>query len=161
MSSKNLLDRTTQLANGAEVPLSKAAMYYSILIGHAACGESDLLNAVRQASLGKTLTAEQQSLLNDEKFLEAGGTNIEPVLKQVALAAIRGEDGSLHLDSPFVNHLDRSIFEYQHSREVIRTQVDDEVAVEQFLQADSVQKRVSSWTKRAGGEKLPGGLPDM
>jgi hypothetical protein len=163
MNPAHPLDRTAQLATGAAVPLREAALHYSALLDFAAVrddGEWDLLHLLRRACLGEPLDPGQRHALAREGLLDGEG-GVNPVLRQVVLASVRGQDRGLYVDCPFVTALDRAVAEFEHSRQVIRTGVDDPQVATTYLTTDPLQDRLEAWRRHLRRNPPPDTSPPL
>lgn len=87
-----------------------------------------LVGQLRQACLtAQPVSPELAATFAYYGFGDADGT-IDPVVQQVVLAAVRGEDIDLHIVSPYVNAWDRALSDLVISREKIRGKLPTEQA---------------------------------
>ena len=162
MSSVHPLDRTVLLASGATVPLREAVVHYTALVTFAGCndGEWDVLHLLRQACLGQPLDPGQRLALAREGLLDGAG-KIEPVLREVVLASVRGQGRVLYIDCPFVTHLDRAVAEFEGARDVIRTHLDDPQVAREYLQQDRLSDHIDAWRRHLRRGPSPGDPPPL
>jgi hypothetical protein len=108
--SESSSQRVATLANGEQVPLEEAAHYYGLIRGllQEPYGEWDVVYYLRQACLGEDLEEEHLRVLRSHQMLTSLD-DVEPVLRAVVLASVRGEGRTLYLDSPFVTPHDRLV----------------------------------------------------
>ncbi|MBY0456217.1 MAG: hypothetical protein K2V38_02650 [Gemmataceae bacterium] len=120
-----LRDRTAVLANGDRVPLLEAALSQMRLAAQLPLEESewDVVYHLREVCLGRPIDREPERTLIREGWLgEDGG--VDPVLRSVVLAGIRGEGRQLRLDSPYTDPVDRALADFFLSREFLASQLD-------------------------------------
>lgn len=112
---------------------------YSILATylHDSDQEWDLIPLLRRLCLREEIDPVQLRALVRERLLRADGS-VEPVLKDVVLSSVRGEDNLLRMESPFVNALDRVMGEYLLARGYLRCHLERDDAAA-FLALDPVQ----------------------
>lgn len=117
--------RTALLCNGSSVPLMAAVSALAKLHTHLEVPEAewDVAYHLRELALGRDLAPEQVRTLVREGVLEADG-KLDPVLKAVVLAAVRGSGRVLHVDSPFVDPLDGKIADFVLARDYLHAFTD-------------------------------------
>ena len=122
-------DRTAVLANGAEVPLERAAAVLGRLNSylHHPDTEWEVVYHLRELCLGREIAPEQARTLAQEGWLAADGL-LDPDVRAVVLAAVHGEGRVLHLSSPFTDADDRAIAEFVIARDHIRCMLPEDQA---------------------------------
>ena len=73
---------------------------------------------------------------------------IDPVLRSVVLAAVRGEGTVLRVDSPFTTSLERVLAELIHAKSYLRAHFPEEA--EQLLQSDPLGRLLKHLPKPQG-----------
>lgn len=155
--SDTFLERTTQLANGDTVPLLPAARAFALLQDHLENpdAEWDAVPVLRQACLGRAVEPEKLRTLVEQKLAAPDGT-VEPTMKAVVLAAVRGTGRVLHLESPFVDQADRMIAEFVAARDRLELELSS-ADFASLLRGDGLLARL---TEALDGMPLPPGVAD-
>lgn len=163
-------NRLITLANSSRVPFEAACLHLNTLVSYLEDPslEWDVLPLLRRVCLGETLDPEQTRALGHEQLLQPDGS-VEPVLKAVVLAAVRGEGQLLHIDSPFTDPLDRAMADYFCAREYVRTRMEPAAAAA-FFARDPLQQSFekyrnatdtgTKWTNR-GTDRQSGPSDDL
>lgn len=128
-----MTDRVTTLSNGETVPLLTAARWFALLGSHQELPdlEWDAVYHLREVCLGRPLEPEQTRTLVHEGLLTPDG-RVDPVLRAVVLAGVRGEGRVLHLDSPFTNPLDRAVADFVRAHDYLAAHLPPVEAEELF-----------------------------
>ncbi len=159
-----LRNQSVLLANGARHPFGKvhSALAVLELLG---CDprRRDILPILRNQALGLKVSAEDQKRLGEEGFLKEGG-GMDPVLKDLLLSGVCGDESGLHLVSPFTNRLDRNLHELYSAKTHIRSAVDDEERADRIINEDAAHELAQhlfgvknhAWVERDIRKRLSG-----
>jgi hypothetical protein len=153
-------EREVQLSSGCRWPLSSVASSLGLLTSYLEDDSPEirgLVYSLRSLCLGQPLSEEQKNSLREQKLLSAAD-DVSPVLKDVVLTSVRGEDHALYLVSPFTNHWDRGLSDYLHGRDRILAKLDPRQAAK-VLKGNTLQgsfdapstldqSEQKAWTKR-------------
>lgn len=134
--------RIAQLSTGEVVPLLSAARWLSHLSDcvRTPDDEWDIVYHLRQACLGHPPAPEIMAALAADDFVTADG-EVDPVVRAVVLAAVRGEGRALHLVSPFTEASDRMIANFVAAREYLEVELSP-AEFQELLAGDGTADRV-------------------
>ena len=118
-----LFRKTIVLSNGAKAPLAETVLHLASLQALADTQGRDrqVLYALRESCLGRPIAPSERKLLEEEKLVDAAGA-VNPSLKDVVLASVRGEGKALFLASPYTDAWDRIMGNFLLGRAAIRDQ---------------------------------------
>jgi hypothetical protein len=136
-------DRVIQLSSGVRWPLRTVAGCVGQLEAYLDTDdpkERDLVYFLRQVCLGQKISDEQREALRTYGLLQTSDGQLEPQMKDVVLAAVRGEGRALHVVSPFTDSWDRALSDFLNARIRIRSEIDDRGEYEAFLKDDPLQQ---------------------
>jgi hypothetical protein len=128
------LKRDIVLANGASVPLIRAAANFGILRESLAPDHEGWSSAalLRKVCFDQPIEEEQRQTLQTQGLLNQEG-EVDPVMREVVLASLRGTGKQLYLDSPFTEDWDRTLADLLNAREEIRTHLNPHQASELLM----------------------------
>lgn len=115
------LNRPTVLASGARCPFLAVSGALGLL--ESLLAEADtrpLVGDLRRLCLGEDVPAERLEPLRREGLIGTDGA-VKAPLKEVVLAALRGEGEGLHVVSPFTTAWDRTLHQFLDARDGIRS----------------------------------------
>lgn len=117
--------REVLLANGDRVALGVAVRQCGRLTAALQSNEAewDIVYHLREVCLGQVIEPEAERFLIHEGYLGRDGA-VDPALRSVVLAAVRGEGRVLRVESPYVDPLDRARAEFLGAREQLLAQLD-------------------------------------
>lgn len=132
-----LYQKTVRLSTGEAVDLGLASAYLDLLDGlaHGDAGGRDALVRLRRVCLGGDIAPEDVPPLRENQLLLADGT-VDPQLRAVVLAAVRGQGGGFHLESPFTEAWDRTVSDLFRARDRVRFELGNERAAELLNEPD-------------------------
>jgi hypothetical protein len=115
--------RTILLSSGARHPLGAVSACLGLLDSYLRDAESRQCVAdLRLLCLGEPLPEDRRAELVRHSLLEADLT-VSPVMKDVVLSAIRGEDQGIFLVSPFTSSWDRTMHNLSEAQGRIRSEL--------------------------------------
>lgn len=128
------LKRDIVLANGASVPLIRAAANFGILRESLAPHKEGWSSValLRKVCFDQPIEDEQRQSLQSQGFLNHDG-EVDPVMREVVLASLRGTEKQLYLDSPFTEDWDRTLADLLNAREEIRVHLSPHEASELLM----------------------------
>lgn len=116
--------RFATLTTGETAPLVPAARALARLQDLLDCpdAEWDLAYHLRELCLGRPVDPQPLRTLTQERLVGPDG-EVDPTLRAVVLAAVRGCGRVLHLEPPFVDRVDQRIAEFVAAREYLEVEL--------------------------------------
>lgn len=155
-----LHQKTVRLSTGQSIDLGLASAYLNLLEGLAQGDEQErtALFRLRQVCLGDELTATDIPLLREGQLLLPDGT-VDPQLRALVLAAVRGQGNALYLDSPFTDPWDRTVSDLFRVRDRVRFELGNERAAVLLNQSDfggvyNTVDGIRRWAEHVRASKL-------
>ncbi len=160
------LDRPVLLSTGTRWPIGAVAGCLGLLGSFLEEPETrPLVTNLRQLCFGLEIAPERLSELSQAGLLRVNGT-LDPLMRDVVLAAVRGTGNNLYLDPPFTEPLDRTIAELVLARDHIQASLPREMA-EVVLGYDPLHEgaeqiqRSGRWADRLTDRNPAGGTPPL
>lgn len=147
--------RQVLLANGDRVALGVAVQQCGRLAAALQLDEDewDVVYHLREVCLDRGIEPEVKQFLINEGYLGPDGS-VDPALRSIVLAAVRGEGRVLRVESPYVDPLDRARAEFLGAREQLLAQLDPDERAAVF-DKPPLERHLDTLRETFGGTPSP------